>query len=150
LSRGGSLSCYTCCDTGPRFIRSHLLRHTKGCEESNLTWIFTGIISSVFEIFLHNLSAVVSAGGQVLRTYLKYEFKSLPALHRTKNRSVVCKHVGRIYYFIFRSKICLCAERDLYRATPAVTWGHGFPVSSEGPPHSVALYDIRGDVEDLF
>jgi hypothetical protein len=25
-----------------------------------------------------------------------------------------------------------------------------FPVSSEGPPHSVAFYDTRGDVEDLF
>jgi hypothetical protein len=25
-----------------------------------------------------------------------------------------------------------------------------FPVSSEGPPHLVAFYDKRGDVEDLF
>jgi hypothetical protein len=25
-----------------------------------------------------------------------------------------------------------------------------FPVSSEGPPHLVAFYDTRGDVEDLF
>jgi hypothetical protein len=25
-----------------------------------------------------------------------------------------------------------------------------FPVSSEGLPHSVAFYDIQGDVEDLF
>jgi hypothetical protein len=25
-----------------------------------------------------------------------------------------------------------------------------FPVSSEGPPHSVASYDTQGDVEDLF
>jgi hypothetical protein len=25
-----------------------------------------------------------------------------------------------------------------------------FPVSAEGPPHSVASYDTRGDVEDLF
>jgi hypothetical protein len=25
-----------------------------------------------------------------------------------------------------------------------------FPVSSEGPPHFVASYDTRGDVEDLF
>jgi hypothetical protein len=25
-----------------------------------------------------------------------------------------------------------------------------FPVSSEGPPHSVASYDTRGGVEDLF
>ena len=25
-----------------------------------------------------------------------------------------------------------------------------FPVSSEGPPHSVAFYDTLGDVEDLF
>jgi hypothetical protein len=39
LSREGSLSCHTCCDTGPRFFRSHpkdrpfsrLLRHTRGC-----------------------------------------------------------------------------------------------------------------------
>jgi hypothetical protein len=30
--------------------------------------------------------------------------------------------------------------RDIYRATPAVTLGLGFPVSSEGPPHSVASY----------
>jgi hypothetical protein len=30
--------------------------------------------------------------------------------------------------------------------------GHGasvFPVSSEGPPHSVAFYNTQGDVEDL-
>ena len=35
---------------------------------------------------------------------------------------------------------------------PHLLW-HGasvFPVSSEGPPHSVASYDTRGDVEDLF
>jgi hypothetical protein len=25
-----------------------------------------------------------------------------------------------------------------------------FPVSSEGPPHSVASYDTQGDVEDIF
>jgi hypothetical protein len=25
-----------------------------------------------------------------------------------------------------------------------------FPVSSEGPPHSVAFYDTRGDVKNLF
>jgi hypothetical protein len=25
-----------------------------------------------------------------------------------------------------------------------------YPVSSEGPPHLVASYDTRGDVEDLF
>ena len=35
---------------------------------------------------------------------------------------------------------------------PHLLW-HGasvFPVSSEGPPHSVAFYDALGDVEDLF
>jgi hypothetical protein len=35
---------------------------------------------------------------------------------------------------------------------PHLLW-HGtsvFPVSSEGPLHSVAFYDARGDVEDLF
>jgi hypothetical protein len=35
---------------------------------------------------------------------------------------------------------------------PHLLW-HGtsvFPVSSEGPPHLVASYDTRGDVEDLF
>ena len=25
LNREGSLRCYTCCDTGPRFMRSHLM-----------------------------------------------------------------------------------------------------------------------------
>jgi hypothetical protein len=44
----------------------------------------------------------------------------------------------------------LWAGRDLYRATPAVTRDSVFPVSSEGPPHLVASYDTRGDVEDLF
>jgi hypothetical protein len=44
----------------------------------------------------------------------------------------------------------LWAGRDLYRATPAVTRDLDFPVSSEGPPHSVASYDTRGDVENLF
>jgi hypothetical protein len=39
----------------------------------------------------------------------------------------------------------LWAGRDLYCATPAV-----FPVSSEGPSHSVASYDTQGDVENLF
>jgi hypothetical protein len=28
--------------------------------------------------------------------------------------------------------------------------GSVFPVSSEGPPHSVASYDTQGDAEDLF
>jgi hypothetical protein len=35
---------------------------------------------------------------------------------------------------------------------PHLLW-HGtsdFPASSEGPPHSVASYDTRGDLEDLF
>jgi hypothetical protein len=45
----------------------------------------------------------------------------------------------------------LWAGRDLYRATPAVTWDLVFfPVSSEGPPLLVASYNTRGDVEDLF
>jgi hypothetical protein len=42
-------------------------------------------------------------------------------------------------------------QGDLYRATSAVTQNSVFPVSSEGPPHSVAsLYDTQGGVEDLF
>jgi hypothetical protein len=44
----------------------------------------------------------------------------------------------------------LWAGRNLYRATPAVTWDLAFPVTSEGPPHLVAFYDTQGDVEDLF
>jgi hypothetical protein len=44
----------------------------------------------------------------------------------------------------------LWGGRGLYRVTPAVTRASVFPVSSEGPPHSVASYDTRGDVEDLF
>jgi hypothetical protein len=35
---------------------------------------------------------------------------------------------------------------------PLMLW-HGtsvFPISSEGPPHLVASYDKRGDMEDLF
>jgi hypothetical protein len=35
---------------------------------------------------------------------------------------------------------------------PHLLW-HGisaFPGSSEGPPHSIASYETRGDVEDLF
>jgi hypothetical protein len=42
------------------------------------------------------------------------------------------------------------AGRDLYYDTPAVTWGLGFPVSSEGPPQSVASYDTQKDLEYLF
>jgi hypothetical protein len=41
----------------------------------------------------------------------------------------------------------LWAGRDLYRATPAATRDLGFSSLSEGPPHSVASYDTRGDVE---
>jgi hypothetical protein len=35
---------------------------------------------------------------------------------------------------------------------PHLLWHRAsvFPVSSEGPPHLVASYDIQGDVEDLF
>jgi hypothetical protein len=44
-----SLSCYTCCDTGPRFFQSHpkdrpiwfLLRHVRGCLRPILTQILT-------------------------------------------------------------------------------------------------------------
>jgi hypothetical protein len=67
-----------------------------------------------------------------------------------------------------------CAGRDLFRATPAVTLGLGFydlirrtapfsrllrhtmrcggsfPTLIITYPHSVASYDIQGDVEDLF
>jgi hypothetical protein len=35
---------------------------------------------------------------------------------------------------------------------PHLLW-HGtsvYPVSSEGPPHLIASYDIRGDVDDVF
>jgi hypothetical protein len=46
----------------------------------------------------------------------------------------------------------LWAGRNIYRATPAVTRDLGFSglIGSEGPPHLVASYDTRGDVEDLF
>jgi hypothetical protein len=64
----------------------------------------------------------------------------------------------------------LWAGRDLYRATPAVTWGLGFPglIRRTAPfsrllrptrgcggsiltgPHSVASYDTQGDAENLF
>jgi hypothetical protein len=35
--------------------------------------------------------------------------------------------------------------RDLCRTTPHVTRDLGFPVLSEGPPHSVVSYDTHGD-----
>jgi hypothetical protein len=44
----------------------------------------------------------------------------------------------------------LWAGKDLI--VPHLLW-HGtsvFPVSSEGPPHSVASYNTHGDAEDLF
>jgi hypothetical protein len=58
LSREGSLSCHTCCDTGSRFFRSHLkdrpiqspLTTHKGCGESILTQILTGPIQSLLTI----------------------------------------------------------------------------------------------------
>jgi hypothetical protein len=51
LSREGSLSCHTCCNTGPQFFSglirrikfSRLLRHTRGCGGSILTRILTGL-----------------------------------------------------------------------------------------------------------
>jgi hypothetical protein len=52
LSREGSLSCHTCCDTGPRFCGliqrtapfSRLLRHSWGCRWSILTRALRGFI----------------------------------------------------------------------------------------------------------
>jgi hypothetical protein len=43
----------------------------------------------------------------------------------------------------------LWADRDLYRATPAVTRGLSFSGLIR-PPHSVAFYDTQGDVENLL
>jgi hypothetical protein len=43
-------------------------------------------------------------------------------------------------------------EQEGIFIVPHLLW-HGtsvFPVSAEGPPHLVASYDTRGDVEDLF
>jgi hypothetical protein len=43
-------------------------------------------------------------------------------------------------------------EQGVIFIMPHLLW-HGtsvFLVSSEGPPHLVASYDTRGDVEDLF
>jgi hypothetical protein len=55
LSREGSLSCHTCCDTGPQFFWSHskvsfsrLLRHTQGCGESILIRILMGITTCIY------------------------------------------------------------------------------------------------------
>jgi hypothetical protein len=42
----------------------------------------------------------------------------------------------------------LNAFDQVYLATPAMTWGLGFPVSPEGPTYVVAFYDTQGDVED--
>jgi hypothetical protein len=44
----------------------------------------------------------------------------------------------------------LRAGLDLYRATPAMTRGLSFQVSSEGPPYLVASYNTQGNAEDLF
>ena len=43
-------------------------------------------------------------------------------------------------------------EQEGIFIVPHLLW-HGtsvFPVSSEGPSHSVAFYDTQGDVKDLF
>jgi hypothetical protein len=53
VAQGLSLTCHTCCDTGPRLFRSHpkdcticrLLRHTRGCGGSILTRILTGVFN---------------------------------------------------------------------------------------------------------
>ena len=36
------------------------------------------------------------------------------------------------------------SREGFFRAKPAITWGLGFAVSSEGPPHLVALYNNQG------
>jgi hypothetical protein len=44
----------------------------------------------------------------------------------------------------------LWAGRDLYRTTPVWHEALLFPVSFEGPPHSVASYDTQRDVVNVF
>jgi hypothetical protein len=46
--------------------------------------------------------------------------------------------------------LCSALRAFVYRVTPAVTRASVFPVSSDGPPHSVASYDTPRDVGDLF
>jgi hypothetical protein len=46
----------------------------------------------------------------------------------------------------------MLGAQGLWEVVPHLLW-HGvlvFPVSSEGPPHSVASHDTHGDAEDLF
>jgi hypothetical protein len=48
--------------------------------------------------------------------------------------------------------LCRWVFRDRPVSISHLLW-HGtsvFPVSDEGPPHSVASYDTHGDAEDLF
>jgi hypothetical protein len=100
---------------------------------SILTRILTGIISSVFVIFLQNLLVADSAGGGGSCWGPILSASSSPFLHCTVQK------IGRwpVAYrkkvdwvttncFTSRSKIGLWADRDLYCATPTVTRGLGF------------------------
>ena len=66
LSREGTLSCHTCCDTGPRFSIliqrtgpfSRLLRHTRGCWGLIITRILTGLIQQMVKAVRNGVKGI--------------------------------------------------------------------------------------------
>jgi hypothetical protein len=64
FEQGGSLSCHTCCDMGPRFLRSHpkdrFLRHTRVCGESTLARILTGLIEMAFTSYTEKICMIMA------------------------------------------------------------------------------------------
>ena len=85
LSREGTLSCHTCCDTGPRFSIliqrtgpfSRLLRHTRGCWGLIITRILTGLIQQMVKAVRNGVKgiSVVCEDTDVYVLYLHFYAK---------------------------------------------------------------------------
>jgi hypothetical protein len=125
--------------------------------------VFVSLVRQFFTVFMKSSSFFSNGRRCVVYSirlrdivFLSYQQKTdyLQFFVPLKNFSLLLRrHHYQWKAEIFRRMIgaqSLWTGRNIYHATHAVTRGLGFPVSSEGSPHSVASYDTQEDVGDLF
>jgi hypothetical protein len=108
------------------------------------TWIY--IISEIFHV---NMSSSGSVVCEKIDWLIIYGFTSRSRIVHLNGDVTIA---GEGLQNLGQSSALRAFEQGGIFIVPHLLW-HGasiFPVSSEGPPHSVASYDTRGDVEDLI
>jgi hypothetical protein len=132
LSREGSVSCHTCCDTGPRIFRSHPKARPNQSLHTTHEGVWRTYSNPDPHGYTHTVVNWLIIYGFSSRSRIFHLYGDVTIAGEGLHNLGLCSTLGAFEH----GGICIVPHLLWYGALD-------FPVSSKGPPQSVASYDTQ-------